>query len=308
MNKLKVKNKILPLVSIIIPSYNHGKFIGRALDSVLYQTYKYFEVIIVDNYSNDETDFVISQYFDPRIRLFKIKNNGILGASRNLGIHAAKGDWLAFLDSDDWWKSEKLERCISKITNSVDLIYHDLAIVDQVKNNQYPKVVRTRQLIKPVLVDLLINGNLISNSSAMVRKSILDKIGPINQELEINPSVDYNTWLKVSKETNNFLFIPECLGYYQLHENNISKRDMSKSHVAAQKNFLEILNESQKKQVNSLVSYMAGTYLYLIKDFSGAIKKFLHTIFFSNNIRLIFKSLIMVLSSFMFLMGKTFIK
>lgn len=308
MDRLKEKNKDSPLVSIIIPSYNHGKFIGRALDSILSQTYKYFEVIVVDNYSNDETDLVISQHLDPRIQLFKIKNNGILGASRNLGVQVAKGDWIAFLDSDDWWCSEKLECCISKISNAVDLIYHDLAIVDQRKNNRHPRIVRTRQLIKPVLVDLLINGNLISNSSVMVRKSVFYKIGPINQEPEINPSVDYNTWLKVAKETNNFLYLSRCLGYYQLHASNVSKRDMSESHIAAQKSFLNILNASQKKQVNALVSYMAGAYLYAVKDYEGAIKKFLYTIIFTKKITLIFKSLLMVLTSFLFLIGRSFRK
>ena len=97
-----------PLISIVIPSYNHARFIKNAIDSILNQTFLNWEVLVVDNYSSDETDIVLEKYIDNRIRCFKIKNEGVIARSRNKGILEAKGDWIAFLDSDDWWTNTKL--------------------------------------------------------------------------------------------------------------------------------------------------------------------------------------------------------
>ena len=104
-----------PLVSIVIPTYNHAKFISKALKSILDQTFKDWEAIIIDNQSTDQTNDILSKYSDPRIKSYKIDNNGIIAKSRNLGIKLSKGKWIAFLDSDDWWTSEKLEVCFDNI-------------------------------------------------------------------------------------------------------------------------------------------------------------------------------------------------
>ena len=119
-----MNNSIIPTVSIVIPTYNHSKFISKALESVINQTYKNWEAIIIDNNSTDNTDKVINQYNDPRIKYLKIDNNGVIAKSRNLGINEAKAEWIAFLDSDDWWTKDKLEVCLSKIDKNIDFIYH----------------------------------------------------------------------------------------------------------------------------------------------------------------------------------------
>jgi glycosyltransferase involved in cell wall biosynthesis len=90
-----------PLVSVVIPTYNHARYLGRALQSVLDQTYKNWEAIVIDNHSTDNTAELIASFADQRITYLKIHNNGVIAASRNAGIRAAKGEWLAFLDSDD---------------------------------------------------------------------------------------------------------------------------------------------------------------------------------------------------------------
>jgi glycosyltransferase involved in cell wall biosynthesis len=118
-----------PLVSVVIPSYNHGRFLGRALQSLLNQTYTNWEAIVIDNHSTDNTDEVMAKFADPRITYLKIHNDGVIAASRNAGIRAAKGEWIAFLDSDDWWTNDKLKVCFDRVDEKVDLIYHDLEIV-----------------------------------------------------------------------------------------------------------------------------------------------------------------------------------
>ena len=96
-----MKTNFTPLVSIVIPTYNHGNYIGKAIKSLINQTYQNWEAIIIDNQSSDQTYEEIKNYSDSRIKYFEINNNGVIAKSRNYGISISKGDWIAFLDSDD---------------------------------------------------------------------------------------------------------------------------------------------------------------------------------------------------------------
>lgn len=98
------------LVSIIMPSYNTAKFIADTIQSVLNQTYTNWELIIVDDCSNDNTDEIVSNFQDERIHYLKNELNSGAAVSRNRALKEAKGKWIAFLDSDDLWMSEKLEK------------------------------------------------------------------------------------------------------------------------------------------------------------------------------------------------------
>ena len=111
-----MKDNTTPLVSVVIPTYNHARYLRRALQSVIDQTYTNWEVIVIDNYSKDSTDGVMASFTDPRIVYLKIHNNGVIAASRNVGIRKAKGDWIAFLDSDDFWTADKLQACCELMT------------------------------------------------------------------------------------------------------------------------------------------------------------------------------------------------
>ena len=246
-----LKKNFLPLISIVIPTYNHSEYLIRALQSILNQTYKNWEAIVIDNHSTDETNKVMGRYIDQRIKYFKIHNFGVIAKSRNKGILTAKGEWIAFLDSDDWWTPDKLKNCVDFFDNHVDLIYHDLEI-SSIKQNIYKKkIIKTRQLKKPVLIDLLVNGNIISNSSVVVRKNIIQKIGMIDESKELVGSEDYNTWLKISNLTDQFIYLPKKLGYYFVHDQSISKKDMSLSCRHATYKFLSVLNNEQKKKSGS---------------------------------------------------------
>ena len=147
-----------PLVSVIIPTFNHANLLGKALESVINQTYGNWEAIVVDNQSTDETNQVIGKFKNSRIQYLKISNGGIIAKSRNLGINVAKGEWIAFLDSDDWWTKDKLEICLKNVDEKIDFIYHKLEIIYD-NANSYFKTKKNigRQLNKPILEDLLIS-------------------------------------------------------------------------------------------------------------------------------------------------------
>ena len=268
-----------PLVSIVIPTYNHAKFIGKALKSVLDQTYENWEAIVIDNQSTDQTSKILSNYTDPRIKCFKINNDGIIAKSRNLGIKKATGEWIAFLDSDDWWTKNKLEACISMIGINVDFIYHAHEYLSKSKPFFKKKIIRGRQLKKPILNDLLIGtitkGTQVSNSSVIVRKNILIKIGGLNENKILVGSDDYDTWLRIAQITDQFLYINQKLSYYLFHDANTSSKDMSIPQRLVVKDFMHVFNKRQKLKLEAKFRYLSGNYNYLNKNYEKAKKDFI---------------------------------
>lgn len=113
-----MNNLITPTVSAIIPTYNRAHLVGRAIKSALAQTWQDLELIIVDDGSNDNTESLVNSFDDPRIRYIRHNVNRGVAAARNTGIKAAKGEYLAFLDSDDEWMTDKLERQLNVFKTS----------------------------------------------------------------------------------------------------------------------------------------------------------------------------------------------
>jgi glycosyltransferase involved in cell wall biosynthesis len=216
-------DKEYPLVSVIIPTYNNGHLIEKALKSIIDQSYKRWEIIIVDNYSTDNTKSIIEEYKkDVRIQFFQINNEGIVAKSRNLGIKKATGEYIAFLDSDDWWSPSKLEESLNVLQNGYDLVYHDLWIAKKSDQQVFWRKAKTRVLKKTVTENLLKNGNGINNSSVVVKKSILEQIGLLTEEKEFIAWEDYDCWVRISMITDRFFRLDKCLGYYWLGGGNLS--------------------------------------------------------------------------------------
>ena len=289
----------IPIVSIVIPTYNHAKFISKALESVINQTYKNWEAIIIDNNSTDDTNKIIKQYDDPRIKYLKINNNGVIAKSRNLGIKEAKGEWIAFLDSDDWWTKDKLRICLSKIDENVDLLYHDLVIKhDKSKYLFNRKKYQGYQLNKPILNDLLIGGitfgNAIGNSSVIVRKSVLNKIGGISENKKLVGSEDYNTWLRIAQITDKFRYLKKKLGYNLIHDGSVSKKNMSIPQREAVADFMNLFDSQQKLNLEVKLRYIEASHNYLNKNYNESKKNFLFVLR-NGFINLKFKSLLKII-------------
>jgi len=251
-----------PIISIVIPSYNQAHFLTRAIQSLVDQTYQNWEAIIVDNHSEDSSVEVAAGFNDSRIRIFSIHNYGVIATSRNKGIDESTGEWIALLDSDDWWIPEKLQDCVNVMSENVDLIYHDLKIKRETPSFFERDNVESRQLTKPVLIDLLVNDNAISNSSVIVRKSLLTQIGKLNESPEMAGAEDYNAWLRIAQITDKFLYIPEFLGFYQVHAKGVSRKDMTVCYRNAIKEFLPLLNQQQKSKIEATMFYMRGKHHY----------------------------------------------
>lgn len=260
--------KARPLVSVIIPTYNHARYLGRALQSVVDQTYVNWEVIVIDNHSTDNTDELVASFSDPRITYLKIHNNGIIARSRNKGINIAKGEWIAFLDSDDWWAVEKLKILFDSISENVDLIYHDLEVVNDHPRFFSRKKIKSWQVKTPALMNLLLEGNCIGNSSVVVRKSLLEQIGGLNESPEVIAAEDYNTWLRIAQLTDQFLYLPRRLGYYFIHDQGMSQKDMSIPARHAVDEFISMLSASQRLKLEANFRYTTGRFNYLAGNYS----------------------------------------
>lgn len=210
-----------PFFSVIIPSFNHAKFIGKAIKSVLSQTFTDFEIIIIDNNSNDDTDKIISQLPDNRIRVLKIFNDGIIARSRNMGIKESKGKWISFLDSDDYWHENKLLTVFNlcKTMNQIDVICHDEFYLYKSKNSL--------NIYGPVTINiykqLLYTGNCFSTSATSIKSKFLKEKGLLFREnIDFVTVEDYDYWMLLANAGAKFKIIHEPLGTYLIHDTNSS--------------------------------------------------------------------------------------
>jgi len=258
-----------PFFSVIIPTYNRSKDLLRAINSVLAQTFTDYEILVMDDGSTDDTPKIVEAITDPRIVYDWDINFGGPARPRNRGISKAKGQWICFLDADDYWMPHKLQVCYDSIANNVDVLYHPLKIDS---NTLIEKKINTesRVLKKPVIIDLVLNGNAISNSSAVVRKTIIDCIGDIDESIELIACEDYNTWIRIAEITDNFVNINQVLGYYSVHENNISAKDLSVPEEYAYRKYMHLLSPVQIIRKISIREYSLGKIMFRKNDFNHA--------------------------------------
>lgn len=208
------------LVSIIMPSWNTGNYIAESIESVLNQTYENWELLIVDDCSTDNTDSVVASFDDKRIRYFKNKKNSGAALTRNRAIRKANGEWIAFLDSDDLWSPEKLEKQVKFMNdNGYVFSYHDFVKIDEKSKplNVYvsgPDVVTKRKMY-----NYGYPGCLTFMYSAK-------EMGLI-QIKDIKKNNDYAILLKLCKKANCYR-MNENLAQYRIRTKSISHDKLSK--------------------------------------------------------------------------------
>lgn len=238
-------------VTVIIPSYNRRAVLGRALDSVFAQSLPADQVILVDDGSNDDTDALAASY--PDVCYIKQANRGV-SAARNAGIAAATGDWIAFLDSDDEWLPDKLQKQLaaSKQNPQYSLIHSDeIWIRNGVRVNQMDKHAKTGGMIFERCLPLCV----ISPSAAMVRRSLLLELGGFNESLPA--CEDYDLWLRICAH-HPVLYIDEpLLNKYGGHEDQLSRQywGMDRFRVRALDELLQsdVLNAGQAAAARSVL-------------------------------------------------------
>ena len=205
------------LISVIIPTYNKSQYLKEAIESVLNQTYKNIEIIIVDDGSTDNTEKIARSFQGTRIIYFFQKNKGPAGA-RDSGIKKAQGEYVAFLDSDDLWLPEKLERQIEFMerNSEIGLLGTGCYEVDSGGKMIGKKNFPTENNI---LQKILIKYNPFIQSSVTIKKEILDKVEGYDENF--SESEDYDLWLRIAKYCQ-IANLPEPLVMKRYYPENLS--------------------------------------------------------------------------------------
>lgn len=204
------------LVSIITPSYNTAKLIGKTIESVQAQTCQNWEMIIVDDCSSDNTDEVVAAYMsDKRIKYIKNEKNSGAAVSRNRALREAKGKWIAFLDSDDLWSPEKLEKQISFMEkNGYHFSYANYEEIDEQDQPLGVKVTGPKKVSKQGMYNYCYPGCLTVMYDA-------EHVGLV-QIKDIKKNNDYAMWLEVCQKADCWL-LDEYLGKYRKRSGSISR-------------------------------------------------------------------------------------
>lgn len=211
-----------PIVSVVLTSLNGATrgYLREAIESVLSQTYRNFDLIIVDDGSTDGTGNLCREYKDPRIRYYYQENKG-LGAARNAGIEQSIGELVCFLDDDDVWFPEKLEKQVAFFNSCPDpligMVYTSLELIDETGR----KCGHQANIADGQIYKRLLYGNIVdAPSSVMIKRQVFDEVGRFKQELF--SSEDYEMWLRLSKVFHVYS-LGEDLVKYRVHANKMSR-------------------------------------------------------------------------------------
>ena len=221
-----------PLVSVIIPAYNHEKYITDCLKSVINQTYSNIEIIVINDGSTDLTEKVIKKFInnnDIDINFISKKNEGICKTLNN-GLNLAKGKYISFLASDDMFAPQMIEKEVEFMENnkSIGLVYTDAYFINfnKITNKKYTdykpiikkcfkKGIQNKDIYK-----ILFTDNIILALSTLIRKECFELLGPFDENLRFE---DYDMWFRITKEYP-IGFIDEPLCYYRMHDMNFSNK------------------------------------------------------------------------------------
>lgn len=198
---LGVAAAMLPLVSIVIPTYNRSAFLRRAVESVVAQSYQNWELIVADDGSTDDTAGWVSGLADPRIRILPLDHSGNPGRVRNQALKDARGRFVAFLDSDDWWEQEKLSLQVAALLahpacgwsytslRRVDEAGRDIAMAD---SSWIPE--------EGFVLDRLVSGNaIVITSTVMVDRTLLESLNGFDEAFPV--AEDFDLWIRLAERS-----------------------------------------------------------------------------------------------------------
>ena len=253
-------------ISVVIPTFNRISLVARAIDSVLKQSLNPYEIIVVDDGSDDGTSEMIQNKYKS-IKLIQQQNNGV-SAARNKGIKHAKGDWIGLLDSDDEWTEKKLENQADRLIKTPEYDFchtNEIWIRNGVRVNQRKKHEKYGGYIFDKCLDIC----RISPSSVLFRKNILDHVGWFDDQLPV--CEDYDLWLRITAEYR-ILFIDEPLIIkYGGHDDQLSHsvESIEFFRIMSLENLLEKSELSRDNRILSIQMIIKKYNIYL----NGLVKR-----------------------------------
>lgn len=235
-------------VSVIMASYNHDKYVGRAIESVIKQTYSNWEMIIIDDCSNDSSVQIIQQYKDERITFYQAKENQGTICTFNELLKRARGEYIAILGSDDMWYPDKLQKQIEYLENNneIAVCFSHADIIDEDEKmylqdeecdmnvNTFNQVNRTQG---EIFRYFFVNGNYFCHPSSVVRRSVVEEIGRF--DLRFRQLHDYYYWIKILQKYPVYIIQEPLVKYRRVRKCNNSVS------AGTRQNDIRLLNEIQ---------------------------------------------------------------
>lgn len=248
--------KPAPLVSVVVPTYNRSTLLRETIASILGQTLQDFEIIIVDNMSDDDTAHQLASLGDSRIQHIKNPNYGVIAVNRNIGARRAVGKYVAFCDDDDLWMPDKLARQVAAMESDSEValcytngctfrgadVVHDRMVSRLAFDNHFRH---------------LLWDNCIPSSSVVIRKTILETTGLIDEAPSLVAVEDYEMWLRIAHESK-LVFLDEALIKYRLHQRSAGL----KPRFVALRNVQVLKSVGRKVPVSPWLIYRAIAYQY----------------------------------------------
>lgn len=248
------------MFSIVIPLYNKESSIRKTLESVLNQTFSDFEVVIVNDGSTDNSRNIVLELNDSRIKLIDQKNAGV-SAARNTGILKSTGEWIAFLDADDIWKTNKLFEVAKAIKENNEILWLVTGL-ETVKGKHTKKFLYEKQGMLEDVLDDLINGLYIQTSSVVVKKCLFIDNPNLLFRVGINHSEDREVWYRLILRYPKMYYIKQVLGIYF--------RDTTGNSLTSKKNlkphFLE-LRSRLEDELESITLERARKFSKFLEEF-----------------------------------------
>lgn len=256
------------MISIIMPTYNRAYIIGRAIESVLKQTYEDWELIIIDDASEDNTEEVINSFFCPKIRYYVNKLNKGANESRNIGVQNARGEFLAFLDSDNYWPENKLELQINVVKNNMFsriFLYGKTEIVDGKSERIVPEnILSAEELKRKELYE-----NVVDMNTVLIRRDLLLEAGGFDKNM---PRLqDWELILKLLYSFKiNGIGIDACLSFNEIQEDSLGRDNLKlirALNILYKRYMCKYLNKEEMVcSLARLLHYREGKTEHLIKE------------------------------------------
>ncbi|MGL5084036.1 MAG: glycosyltransferase [Microcoleaceae cyanobacterium] len=248
----------MPLVSVVIPVYNGEKTIAETIDSVLSQSFKDFELIVINDGSTDKTLEIISQFQDPRLQVFSYSNAG-LATSRNRGIQQAKGEYISFLDADDLWTFDKLEAQVQALNSDPEaaVVYSWTDLIDE--SSQFLSSDSRASFTGDVYPNILLASFPSNGSNVMVRRQAFAESGRFDESLKA--AEDWEMWIQLGAKYP-FAVVPKPQVLYRISQSSMStklEQHETESLKVIERAFAQAPNHLQPLKPQSL----ANLYKYL---------------------------------------------
>jgi teichuronic acid biosynthesis glycosyltransferase TuaG len=265
---------VSPSISVVIPNYNYGIYLEIAIKSCLDQTLLPSEIIVIDNFSQDDSKRIVEGFRDSRIKFLTCDNGGSIARSRNFGASIATSTFLAFLDADDVWFRRKLELQVRAMTEMVGLSYHSVS-----RFGKRGGVFRAWDLnSNSPLESLLSGGNPIVTSSVMIRREIFTESGGFPENPELFAAEDYALWLNLASNNVKFRRLSNTLAGYRVHNSASTVVDNTKATELAAIPHLNGAKENVKAMHAGFLAYSNGVQALANGNLNAARKFFADSI------------------------------